>query len=85
MSHLQERITCCVFGDCVDNAFFHDLERKIFWPNLKARPHYGKYHTMKAAQMADRFERFEDFLKMRAVADPRGVFLNDYVERLLLK
>ena len=47
------------------------------------RPHWGKMHTLDAATLATRYPRWDDFRRVRAALDPDGVFLNDYLRRLL--
>ncbi len=49
----------------------------------EGRPHWGKLHTMDAAQLATRYPHWHDFRRVRAALDPRGVFLNEYLRRLL--
>lgn len=46
------------------------------------RPHWGKMHTMKPEQFAERYPRWNDFLKLRAELDPAGVFLNPYLKSI---
>ena len=48
-----------------------------------ARPHWGSPHGKKADALAQLYPRWQDFLALRAQLDPRGVFLNDYLSRLL--
>jgi FAD-linked oxidoreductase len=48
----------------------------------EGRPHWGKMHTMTAEQLASAYPRWQDFLKLRAEIDPKGIFLNPYLERL---
>ncbi len=47
------------------------------------RPHWGKMHTLDAAALAGLYPRWDDFRRVRAALDPRGIFLNDYLRRLL--
>jgi FAD-linked oxidoreductase len=47
------------------------------------RPHWGKVHTRTRADLEPAYERFEDFLKMRDRLDPRRVFANPYLDRVL--
>ncbi|AHH93408.1 D-arabinono-1,4-lactone oxidase [Kutzneria albida] len=47
------------------------------------RPHWGKMHTLRAEDLAERYPRFEDFRKVRAAVDPDGVFRNAYLDRVL--
>ena len=56
-------------------------------PILRAaegRPHWGKLHTMRAADLQQAYPLFDDFVAARAAADPTGVFLNDYTRGLFL-
>ncbi len=62
-------------------AYFGLLE-----PILRAhggRPHWGKVHTQQAADLAEVYPRFGDFLAMRDRLDPDGVFANAYLRRVL--
>ena len=57
--------------------FFSDLE-----PLLRAhggRPHWGKRHSLAAAELAPLYPRFEDFRRLRAELDPQGRFLNEHL------
>ncbi|MCD6641022.1 MAG: FAD-binding protein [Nocardioides sp.] len=55
-------------------------------PILRAaggRPHWGKLHTMTAADLAGVYDRWEDFRAMRERLDPDRVFANPYLRRVL--
>ncbi|WP_246160582.1 D-arabinono-1,4-lactone oxidase [Nocardioides humilatus] len=47
------------------------------------RPHWGKMHDMAAADLAERYPRFADFVALRDRLDPNGVFANPYLDRVL--
>ncbi|MBS1905863.1 MAG: FAD-binding protein [Actinobacteria bacterium] len=47
------------------------------------RPHWGKMHGRQAADLQEVYPRFADFTALRADLDPQGVFLNDYLRRVL--
>jgi L-gulono-1,4-lactone dehydrogenase len=47
------------------------------------RPHWGKRHYQTAATLARRYPGWNRFQAVRARLDPRGVFANDYVRRVL--
>ena len=49
-----------------------------------ARPHWGKVFTARAAELARAYERFDDFLRLRGQLDPRGVFVNDWLQDRVL-
>jgi FAD/FMN-containing dehydrogenase len=62
-------------------AYFKDIE-----PIFRAyggRPHWGKKHTLKAADLRPLYPRWDDFLRQRSQMDPAGVFLNPYLKELL--
>jgi FAD-linked oxidoreductase len=50
--------------------------------NHGGRPHWGKMHTLKAADLAAIYPRWNDFLAIRERIDPRGTFLNPYLRQL---
>ncbi|HET6831443.1 MAG TPA: D-arabinono-1,4-lactone oxidase [Solirubrobacterales bacterium] len=47
------------------------------------RPHWGKRHSLTAAELAGLYPRFDDFRAVRARLDPEGAFANPYLERVL--
>ena len=47
------------------------------------RPHWGKVHTLSAADLAPAYPRFEEFLAMRDRLDPDRVFANAHLRRVL--
>ena len=47
------------------------------------RPHWGKMHTLDAADLRDRYPRFDDFVALRDRLDPDRMFRNRYLERVL--
>lgn len=47
------------------------------------RPHWGKLHTLDAAQLRERYPRFDDVRAVRAAVDPGGLFRNQYLDRVL--
>ncbi|MFY9178463.1 MAG: D-arabinono-1,4-lactone oxidase [Venatoribacter sp.] len=69
---------------------FHDKDYKkyfaaiepIFW-KYEGRPHWGKVHNLSALNFAGRYERFNDFLKIRKELDPQGRFINDHLRKTL--
>jgi FAD/FMN-containing dehydrogenase len=61
-------------------AYFKDIE-----PIFRAyggRPHWGKKHTLRAADLRPLYPRWDDFLHLRAQMDPSGMFLNAYLREL---
>ncbi len=47
------------------------------------RPHWGKLHYQRAATLAPRYPRWDDFQAVRARLDPAGRFANPYTDRVL--
>jgi L-gulonolactone oxidase len=49
----------------------------------EGRPHWGKRHYQTAATLRPRYPEWDRFQAIRARMDPDGVFVNDYVARVL--
>ncbi len=64
------------------HAFFKLVE-PIFW-KYQGRPHWGKLHTLSARELRELYPRFDDFVRMRNQADPKGRFLNDFARKLFV-
>lgn len=62
--------------------YFEDIE-PIF-RKYGGRPHWGKKHTLKAAQLKELFPEWERFQEYRQKFDPEGVFLTSYMKELLI-
>ena len=50
--------------------------------NHGGRPHWGKMHSLKAAELSSIYPRWDDFQRQRERIDPKGVFLNPYLRGL---
>lgn len=62
--------------------FFSDVE-SIF-RNHSGRPHWGKIHTLEAADLEALYPQWDEFRKVRQRLDPDGRFLSPYLRRLLV-
>src|SRR4029453_3409833 len=62
-------------------AFFADCE--AVFRNPRGRPHWGKHHSHRAAELRALYPEWERFAKVRDQVDPRGRFLNGYLAELL--
>ena len=62
-------------------SYFRAVERIM--SGYGGRPHWGKRHYRSAAELAPLYPGWERFQDVRARLDPRGVFQNDYTERVL--
>lgn len=49
------------------------------------RPHWGQFHSQSAHDLAELYPHFKDFVELRAKLDPRGIFLNPHLHRVLLE
>jgi FAD/FMN-containing dehydrogenase len=61
--------------------YFGSIE-KLFG-ELGGRPHWGKLHNLGAAELRERYPRFDDFLAVRRQVDPEGLFTNRYLQQVL--
>jgi FAD/FMN-containing dehydrogenase len=62
-------------------SYFDDIE-----PIFRAhggRPHWGKKHSLTAAEIRGLYPRWDDFMQLRREFDPDGIFLNDYLKQIL--
>lgn len=67
--------------DADHTAYFAAMERIM--REHGGRPHWGKLHSLGAADLADAYPRFADFLALRDRLDPDRVFANHHLRRLL--
>lgn len=51
----------------------------------EGRPHWGQFHTHSAETLAELYPRFEDFVELREELDPEGLFLNPYLDWVLMR
>eukprot|EP00118_Oscarella_pearsei_P028011 m.311463 g.311463 ORF g.311463 m.311463 type:complete len:491 (+) comp71993_c0_seq1:1-1473(+) len=61
-------------------AYFDGAER--IFQSFKGRPHWGKKHSATTQYFQRVYPRFDDFLRVRDELDPRGIFMNDHLERI---
>jgi FAD/FMN-containing dehydrogenase len=47
------------------------------------RPHWGKKHTLQGSELSKLYPKWNDFLETRQQMDPRGMFLNNYLKKIL--
>jgi L-gulonolactone oxidase len=47
------------------------------------RPHWGKMHDLDAELLRTRYPRFDEFVRLRQELDPRGMWSNSYLDRVL--
>ena len=62
------------------HAYFDDVERIL--RSYGGRPHWGKKHSLKAADLRALYPKWDAFQQLRAQLDPDGVFLNEHLKTL---
>ncbi len=48
----------------------------------EGRPHWGKMHTRATGELSRLYPKYEEFRALRRRLDPKGKFLNDYLEAM---
>lgn len=74
--HMYKGVDYRPYFDAVEAAI-HDLAGD------QARPHWGKLHTLTAADLKPRYPQWDAFQKVRRHLDPEGVFTSPAIERVL--
>ncbi len=64
-----------------DYKFFFELIEPIF-RRFDGRPHWGKMHSLKAADLAALYPKFKDARAVRASVDPEGRMLNEHLREV---
>ncbi len=63
-------------------SYFNRLE-EVFIKH-QGRPHWGQMHSLTAADLSKLYPEFTSFTALRQTMDPAGIFLNPYLEKVLL-
>jgi len=86
LSQFYERDSCSIschnFADRDYLRYFAALE-PIFL-KYGGRPHWGKIHTLNASDFADKYEKWDDFKRVRYELDPHGLFLNKHIKEMFI-
>jgi FAD/FMN-containing dehydrogenase len=78
----RESVTLSVHqGADRDHRPLFDAAEAVF-RNHRGRPHWGKLHSLDAADLAALYPALDRFRAVRQRFDPGGLFLNDYLRRL---
>lgn len=67
-----------VFKEQAHDPYFKDME--ALFMRYNGRPHWGKMHTRTAETLSTTYEKWDDFLALRAKMDPDKLFLNPHLE-----
>jgi FAD-linked oxidoreductase len=70
-----------VFIDQEHDPYFKEME--ALFMRYNGRPHWGKMHTRTAETLSTTYEKWDDFLALRAKLDPNKLFLNPHLETVL--
>jgi FAD-linked oxidoreductase len=66
----------------LDHSAYFELVGRVL-DSYGARPHWGKIHDLDAELLRTRYPRFDEFVRARDRLDPRGLFSNRYLDRVL--
>jgi len=85
MSTAYQRPTAYVAIHQFHRTPYAEIYREIeqIFGSVNGRPHWGKLHALDAATLRTRYEKFDDFCRVRKELDPQHVFGNDYLDRVL--
>ncbi len=64
-----------------DHDFFFELVEPIF-RRYEGRPHWGKMHSLKAADFATLYPKWKEAAAVRAAIDPQGRLLNPHLREV---
>lgn len=65
------------------NKYFKELHDYLI-NNYNGRPHYGKKHYLTKEQMKKIYgSNLDEFIRIKKIMDPKGVFSNDYIKRII--
>lgn len=80
--HGEDRATISIhqYARMDQTALFRAAEEVM--RGFGGRPHWGKQHTLTAAELAPLYPRWADFQAARRRADPAGKFLSPYLREL---
>jgi FAD-linked oxidoreductase len=81
LSPFHLRDSCSIAVHAAAGEPFDYLVKEVgpVFRKYEGRPHWGKHHGHTAADFAQLYPRWKDFLAVRAQLDPRGRFLNPHL------
>ncbi|GAB5593902.1 D-arabinono-1 [Umbelopsis nana] len=87
MSPSYARKTCYI-GVIMYRPYGKPVPYKKYWRayedimrSLGGRPHWAKAHGQTKSDLERSYPKFQDFLQVREKLDPKGIFINNYIER----
>ncbi|MDP1744242.1 MAG: D-arabinono-1,4-lactone oxidase [Bacteroidota bacterium] len=63
---------------------YFDAMETIF-KKYNGRPHWGKMHTRTAKELSQLYPMWNKFQEVRNQLDPNGLFMNDYLKKLMVE
>ena len=72
------------------HQFYKQNHQEIFasvepiFLKYQGRPHWGKLHSLSALQLSALYPKWDHFMQMRQQLDPKGKWMNAYLEDLFL-
>ena len=63
---------------------YFDAMESIF-KKYNGRPHWGKMHTRTAKELSQLYPMWNKFQEIRTQLDPNGLFMNDYLKKLMIE
>ncbi|KAJ2612356.1 D-arabinono-1,4-lactone oxidase [Coemansia sp. RSA 1365] len=83
--------TVCYIGVIMYRPYHKPVPYKKYWQAFEdimrthqGRPHWAKAHSMFYFDLQSSYPKFDDFVLMRELCDPYGIFVNDYIRRHVL-
>lgn len=64
--------------------YFHEFEQ-LMVTQFQGRPHWAKPFELKAEDFQHMYAKWDAFQNVRDSCDPKGVFVNDYIKRVLMQ
>jgi len=63
------------------DEYFDGAER--IFRRHEGRPHWGKLHSLGHSELRELYPMWDEFKRVRVQLDPKGVFLNPYLAKVL--
>ncbi|XP_014666895.1 PREDICTED: L-gulonolactone oxidase-like isoform X2 [Priapulus caudatus] len=83
-------IDSCYINIIMFRPYGRDTPHQEYWDKYESimkraggRPHWAKAHRETASDLRKMYPHFEQFCNIRSSLDPHGLFLNNYLKRIL--
>jgi L-gulonolactone oxidase len=85
LSTAQGRDSCYIAVHVYQGAQYQQYFEAVedIMDDYGGRPHWGKLHFQTAETLAPRYPKWDEFQQVRARLDPKGMFSNPYLDRVL--